>query len=160
MQPGPKEAAVTAAFMPFGLGYRGGFSGYRLAGRALGGAERIVVGQLTGPGDGESLFERLGDCRADRRSICKAPRSTPPSLSSPTLRIQAVRPGLRRARRHDEHDGWRRPSRERHFASRQNGKVRKYQLVKPTAEADTLDAKQISKVSSIPGTFPNVLGGD
>ncbi|HCL61393.1 MAG TPA: hypothetical protein DIC31_02745, partial [Rhizobiales bacterium] len=39
------------AFMPFGLGYHGGLSvttGW-LTG-ALGGAKRIIVGQLTGPG--------------------------------------------------------------------------------------------------------------
>ena len=49
--PGPRQAAITAAFMPFGLDYRGGVSlatGW-LTG-ALGGAKRIVVGQLTGPG--------------------------------------------------------------------------------------------------------------
>jgi hypothetical protein len=49
--PGPRQAAITAAFMPFGIDYRGGLSlatGW-LTG-ALGGAKRIVVGQLTGPG--------------------------------------------------------------------------------------------------------------
>jgi FtsP/CotA-like multicopper oxidase with cupredoxin domain len=49
--PGPRQAAITAAFMPFGIGYNGGLSvttGW-LTG-ALGGAKRIVVGQLTDPG--------------------------------------------------------------------------------------------------------------
>ncbi len=49
--PGPKEAAISAAFMPFGLGYSGGASlatGW-LTG-PLGGAKAIVVGQLSGPG--------------------------------------------------------------------------------------------------------------
>ena len=43
--------SLSAAFMPFGIDYRGGVSlatGW-LAG-SLGGAERIVVGQLAGPG--------------------------------------------------------------------------------------------------------------
>ena len=43
---------MTTAFMPFGIGYTGGASlatGW-LAG-SLGGAEAIVVGQLTGPGE-------------------------------------------------------------------------------------------------------------
>jgi hypothetical protein len=39
-------------------------------------------------------------------------------------------------------------------------KVRKYQLFKPTAEADVLAAKQINEVSSGGGSFPSVLGGD
>ena len=49
--PGPKEAAITAAFMPFGNDYRGGISlaaGW-LTG-SLGGAEAIVAGQMSGPG--------------------------------------------------------------------------------------------------------------
>ena len=55
---------MTTAFMPFGMGYRGGLSlatGW-LTG-SLGGAERIVVGQLAGPGDGEGLFQRFGAAR-------------------------------------------------------------------------------------------------
>ena len=47
---GDNKPAVTNAFMPFGMTYRGGLSlatGW-LAG-SLGGAERIVVGQLAGP---------------------------------------------------------------------------------------------------------------
>ena len=49
--PGPKEAAITAAFMPFGIGYSGGASlatGWVTG--SLGGAEAIIVGQLSGPG--------------------------------------------------------------------------------------------------------------
>jgi hypothetical protein len=49
--PGPRQAALTAAFMPFGIGSTGGLSvatGW-LTG-AIGGAKRIIVGQLTGPG--------------------------------------------------------------------------------------------------------------
>ena len=39
-------------------------------------------------------------------------------------------------------------------------RVRKYQLVKPSAEADTLVARQIGEVSSIQGAFPGFVGGD
>jgi hypothetical protein len=38
--------------------------------------------------------------------------------------------------------------------------VRKYQFVRPTAEATMLDAKQVAEVVSAPGTTPGVLGGD
>lgn len=51
-EPGENKPAVTNAFMPFGMGYRGGLSlatGW-LTG-PLGGAETVVVGQLTGPGE-------------------------------------------------------------------------------------------------------------
>jgi len=56
---GGNQPTNTAAFLPFGDSYRGGISlatGW-LAG-SLGGAERIVVGQLTGPG----VISRPGRC--------------------------------------------------------------------------------------------------
>ncbi|MGH6737025.1 MAG: multicopper oxidase family protein [Methyloceanibacter sp.] len=51
-EPGANKPAVTNAFMPFGIGYRGGLSlatGW-LTG-PYGGAETIAVGQLAGPGE-------------------------------------------------------------------------------------------------------------
>jgi hypothetical protein len=42
---------LSAAFMPFGLDYKGGLSlATGWLGGTLGGTERIVVGQLAGPG--------------------------------------------------------------------------------------------------------------
>ena len=121
--PGPKEAAVTAAFMPFGLGYSGGASlatGW-LTG-ALGGAEAIVVGQLSGPGT-VKVYSSGSALQGGPKSLFAKRRGAHPH---PHLHrhcaVQALRPGLRSARRHDEHDGWRRPSPQRRFASRQNGK--------------------------------------
>jgi hypothetical protein len=42
----------------------------------------------------------------------------------------------------------------------QTVQVRKYQLVRPSADADMLDAKQIGQVVSAAGSLPDVLGGD
>jgi hypothetical protein len=38
--------------------------------------------------------------------------------------------------------------------------VRKYQLLRPSAEARTMEAKQVGQVSSAAGSNPKVVGGD
>jgi hypothetical protein len=88
--PGPRQAAVTAAFMPFGLGYHGGLSvttGW-LTG-ALGGAKRIIVGQLTGPGTVKVYSSGSAPCKAAQRPIWRVPCSTAPSSSLPKLRVSS-----------------------------------------------------------------------
>ena len=74
--PGPKEAAVTAAFMPFGLGYSGGVS---LATGWVTGALGRRRGDRRWPAErswhGESLLERLGTAGRTEESICRALRT-------------------------------------------------------------------------------------
>ena len=114
-EPSDNKPAVTNAFMPFGMGYRGGLSlatGW-LAG-SLGGAERIVVGQLTVPGEVKvySSGSRLEGwpCRRRPYPRCHLRRDR---------ELQAIRRRFGRERRHDEHDERRGPSGERHLAGRQ-----------------------------------------
>jgi hypothetical protein len=159
--PGPKEAAITSAFMPFGLGYTGGASlstGWLTGG--LGGAEAIVVGQLSGPGavkvysSGSSLqggprtYLQSFAGHAVAPTFTSIAQFTPfedasgvrVATTSTTIGADLLVSGISRTDR--------------------SVKVRKYQLVRPTAAATTLDAKQIGEVSSATGSFANALGGD
>lgn len=159
--PGPKEAAVTSSFMPFGLGYKGGVSlttGW-LTG-SLGGAEAIVVGQLSGPGtvkiysSGSALdggpktylqsaavhslaptFTSIAQLSAfdDTSGVRVATTST-------TMGADLLVSGISRADR--------------------SVKVRKYQLFRAAPDATALDARQIGEVSTASGSFANILGGD
>jgi FtsP/CotA-like multicopper oxidase with cupredoxin domain len=158
--PGPKEAALTAAFMPFGIGYRGGISlaaGW-LTG-SLGGAEAIVTGQLTGPGrvkvyssgsaleGGPKMY--LHSAMGSHAVVFTETTSFNPfgeasgvsvATTSTTVGADLLVSGV---------------------STQDNTvQVRKYQLVRPSANADTLDAKQTSQVVSAAGAQPNVLGGD
>jgi FtsP/CotA-like multicopper oxidase with cupredoxin domain len=159
--PGPKEAAITAAFMPFGLGYSGGASlttGW-LTG-ALGGAKAIVVGQLSGPGAVKVYSSGSALQGGPRVYLQSAAAHTPVPIftdiaefrpfdqasgvrvatTSTTIGADLLVSGISRTDR--------------------SVKVRKYQLFKPTADSNVLAAKQVSEVSSTTGSFPNVLGGD
>ena len=97
-------------------------SGYRLADRAVGRRRGDRRRPAERSRHGESLLERLG--AAGRPKSVFAERCG--AHAHPHLHrhcaVQAVRPGLRGARRHDEHDGRRRPSRQRRVASGQNRK--------------------------------------
>ncbi len=106
--------ALTGAFLPFGLGYRGGLSlatGW-LAG-PLGGAEGIVVGQLESPGavkvyssgsrlqGGPKMYLSSFLGAQPRRRLYRDPQ------------LQAVRRRNRRTRGHEQHGDRRRSARER-----------------------------------------------
>ena len=121
--PGPKEAAVTAAFMPFGIGYSGGVS--------------LATGWVTGslgrrrgdhrrpaerPRNGEGLFERLGATGWAEGLFAKRRGAHAGSHLHRHRAIQAVRSGLGGTRRHDQHDGRRRPPPQRRVADRPNRK--------------------------------------
>ena len=159
--PGPKEASVTAAFMPFGLGYSGGASlatGW-LTG-SLGGAEAIVVGQLTGPGAVKIYSSGSALQGGPRVYLQSAAAHTPIPVFTDIAQFKAFGPasGVRVATTSTTVGADLLLS----GASQADGtvRVRKYQLVKPSAEADTLVARQIGEVSSIQGAFPGFVGGD
>ena len=159
--PGPKEAAVSAAFMPFGLGYTGGASlstGWLAGG--FGGARTIVVGQLSGPG-AVKIYSSGSALQGGPRSYLQsaaahavAPTFTSIAQLTPFEDASGVRvattstvvgadllvSGISRTDR--------------------SVKVRKYRLFKSAADAGVLEAKQIGEVSSTTGAFANVLGGD
>jgi FtsP/CotA-like multicopper oxidase with cupredoxin domain len=159
--PGPKEAAVTAAFMPFGLGYTGGASlatGW-LTG-SLGGAETIVVGQLTGPGAVKVYSSGSALQGGPSTYLQKAAAHTSVSIFTDIAHFTPFGPasGVRVATTSTTVGADLLLS----GASQADGtvRVRKYQLVKPSPEADTLVARQIGEVGSIEGAFPGFLGGD
>ncbi len=159
--PGPRQAAITAAFMPFGLDYRGGVSlatGW-LTG-ALGGAKRIVVGQLAGPGTvkvyssgsalqgGPKIYLDSAMQHTPVVDFTEAASFTPfggasgvsvattSTTSGADLLVSGVSP--------------------------QDGTVQilKYQFVRPTPAASMLQAVQLGQVASAAGALPAMLGGD
>ena len=158
--PGPKEAAVTSAFMPFGVGYSGGVSlatGW-LTG-SLGGAEAIVVGQLGGPGTVKVYSSGSALEGGPKVYLQSAAAHTPVPIFTDIAQFTPF----------DQTSGVRVATTSTTVGADllvsgtspdKTVRVRKYQLVKPTAEADKLVARQINEVSSITGPFPSVLGGD
>jgi FtsP/CotA-like multicopper oxidase with cupredoxin domain len=159
-EPGDNKPAVTNAFMPFGMTYRGGVSlatGW-LAG-SLGGAERIVVGQLAGPGEVKvySSGSRLEGgpkiylAAADHTPVATFAEiasfkpfggeagvsvATTSTTTGADLLVSGISP------------------------ADNSVQVLKFELVRPDPDAVTLDARQLSTVLSAPGAQPNVLGGD
>jgi hypothetical protein len=159
--PGPKEAAVTAAFMPFGIGYSGGVSlatGWVTG--SLGGAEAIIVGQLSGPGTVKVYSSGSALQGGPKVYLQSAAVHTPVPIFTDIAQFKPF----------DQASGVRVATTSTTVGADlllsgasptdRTVRVRKYQLVKPTAEADTLVAKQINEIGSITGAFPGVLGGD
>jgi FtsP/CotA-like multicopper oxidase with cupredoxin domain len=156
----PGKPNLTAAFMPFGLDYKGGLSlatGW-LAG-PLGGAERIVVGQLAGPGavkvfssgsrlqGGPAMYLAPAEhspitAFAEMASFTPFGGETGVSVATTSttsgadLLVSGVSPEDKTAQ------------------------VRKYELVRPSPQATNMSVKQIGKVTTAAGSQPNVLGGD
>ena len=151
---------MTSAFMPFGIGYRGGISlaaGW-LTG-SLGGAEAIVTGQLTEPGSvkvyssgsalegGPKMY--LHSAMGSHAVVFTEAASFNPfgeasgvsvATTSTTVGADLLVSGV--------------------SPQDKTVQVRKYQLVRPSADADMLDAKPLGEVVSAAGSQPNVLGGD
>ncbi len=159
--PGPKQAAVTTAFMPFGIGYRGGVSlatGW-LTG-ALGGAERIVVGQLTGPGT-VKIYSSGSTLNGGPRTYLESAMQHTPIVSFTEMASFAP---------FDEASGVSVATTSTTVGADllvsgvspadKTVQVLKYQLVRPSADADMLRPKQIGTVVSAAGSLPNALGGD
>ncbi len=144
--------------MPFGTDYRGGVSlatGWFTG--AIGGAERIAVGQLDGSGakiygSGSALdggpvmylhspifhqsvkFTEAASFEpfAGSKGVSVATTST---TTGADLLVSGVVDG-------------------------NSARVRKYQFVRPTPTATTLEAKPLGDVASAAGSAPNALGGD
>jgi hypothetical protein len=157
---GPPQPATTASFAPFGEAYRGGVSlatGW-LAG-SLGGAERIVVGQLGEGGkvkvyssgsrlDGGPpmyLHSAMGHQHVEFAEIASfdpfdgdggVSVATTSTTSGADLLVSGV------------------------STSDETTKVVKYQLVRPDDRATRLDARMLNEVTSAEGSVPLVLGGD
>lgn len=158
-EPGENKPAVTNAFMPFGMNYRGGLSlaiGW-LTG-PLGGAEAIAIGQSTGPGEvkvysggsrlegGPSIylasaehspvptFSEIASFRPFEGSAGVSVATTSTTVGSDLL-VSGLSEG-------------------------NSAQVRKYGLIRPEPNASTLVAKQLSTAVSDGGSALIGLGGD
>jgi hypothetical protein len=158
-EPGENKPAVTNAFMPFGIGYRGGLS---LAAGWLsgpyGGAETVVVGQSAGPGEVKvySSGSRLQGGPAIY--LASAEHSPVPIFSE----IASFTP-------FDGGSGVNVATTTTTIGSDllvsgvsqgNSAQIRKFQFVRPTPDAATLVAQPLGEVLAMPGSTPNVLGGD
>ncbi len=160
-EPGQNKPAVTNAFMPFGMGYRGGLSlatGW-LTG-PLGGAETIAAGRLTGPGEVKvySSGSRLDG--GPGVYLASAEHSPVPTFSeiasftpfddpssgvsvattSTTTGSNLLVSGV--------------------AAEDKTTRIRKYEFIRLEPDATTLQAKQVSEIVSTSGAQPAGLGGD
>ena len=152
---------MTAEFMPFGSDYHGGLSlttGW-LYGQ-LGGAKRIVIGRLAGPGEvkvysagsalqgGPALYLKGPVEHGDFADFTEVFRFTPFSgksgvrvaTTSTTTGAQLLVSGV--------------------SPQDKTVKVLKYDLVRPNKKTAELQAVQVSTVSSATGAAPYALGGD
>jgi hypothetical protein len=158
-EPGERKPAVTNSFLPFGMGYRGGLSlatGW-LTG-PLGGAETIVTGQLTQPGElkvytsgsrlqgGPSiylasaehsavpLFTEIADFVPFDGASGVSVATTSTTIGADLL-VSGVSQG-------------------------DSAAVRKFRFVRPTDEATTILAQSLGEVLSTAGTSAPGVGGD
>ena len=159
--PAPGDTRLTAAFMPFGSDYRGGVSlatGW-LTG-SIGGAKRIVVGQLIGPGT-VKVFSSGSALQGGPATYLYSAMTH--ELISEFTEAASLQPfggdtGVRVATTSTTIGADLLVS---GFSQEDNAtQVRKYQFVRPTPDATMLDANQIAQVVSAADTVPYVLGGD
>jgi FtsP/CotA-like multicopper oxidase with cupredoxin domain len=158
-EPGENKPAVTNAFMPFGMGYHGGVS---LAAGWLsgpyGGAETVVVGQSAAPGEvkvysagsrlqgGPAIY--LASAEHSPVPIFTEIASFTPfeggsgvnvATTTTTIGSDLLVSGVSQGN---------------------SAQVRKFQFVRPTPDAATLVAQPLGEVLTMPGSAPNMLGGD
>jgi FtsP/CotA-like multicopper oxidase with cupredoxin domain len=157
-EPGDNKPAVTNAFMPFGMNYRGGLSlGIGWLTGPLGGAEAIVVGQSTGPGE---VKVYSGGSRLEGGPsiyLASAEHSPVPTFSE----IASFRPfeggaGVSVATTSTTIGSDLLVS---GLSEGNSAQVRKYGLIRAEPNASTLVAKQLSTVSD-EGSALIGLGGD
>jgi hypothetical protein len=159
----PEDAGkpnLAAAFMPFGLDYKGGLSlATGWLGGTLGGAERIVVGQLAGPGQ-VKVFSS-GSALQGGPAMYLAPADHSPIVSFSEM--ASFTPfdggsGVTVATTSTTHGANMLVSGV--SAKDKTAQVAKYQLVRPSPQATNMLVKPLGMVASTPGVQPNVLGGD
>jgi hypothetical protein len=156
-----RQPANTATFVPFGNDYRGGVSlatGWLAA--FLGGAEAIVVGQLTAPG-GVKVYSSGSALQGGPKMYLHSAMEHNHSVdyyeianfspfggksgvnvatTSTTSGADLLVSGI--------------------STEDNTVEVLKYQLVRPTGDASALEAESVGKLSSMEGTLPSALGGD
>jgi hypothetical protein len=152
--------ALTGAFLPFGLDYRGGLSlaaGW-LTG-PLGGAEGIVVGQLAVPGAVKvySSGSRLQGGPKMYLSSFLAHSRAADFTEALSFKPFGEATGVSVATTSTEIGGDLLVS---GASKNKSVQVLKYKLVRPSKDALLLKAEQIGKVASDGGSLPIALGGD
>ena len=151
---------LAAAFMPFGLDYKGGLSlATGWLGGTLGGAERIVVGQLAGPG-AVKVFSS-GSALQGGPAMYLAPADHSPIVGFGEMASFTPfdgRAGVTVATTSTTHGADLLVSGV--SAKDKTAQVRKYELVRPSPQATNMVVKQLGTVVSAVGSQPNVLGGD
>jgi FtsP/CotA-like multicopper oxidase with cupredoxin domain len=159
----PEDAGkpnLAAAFMPFGLDYKGGLSlATGWLGGTLGGAERIVVGQLSGPGE-VKVFSG-GSALQGGPAMYLAPADHSPIVGFGEM--ASITPfdggaGVTVATTSTTHGANLLVSGV--SAKDKAAQVRKYELYRPSPQATNMLVKPIGTVVSASGSQPNVLGGD
>ena len=159
----PEDAGkpnLAAAFMPFGLDYKGGVSlATGWLGGMLGGAERIVVGQLGGPGQ-VKVFSS-GSALQGGPAMYLAPADHSPIVGFGEM--ASFTPfdggaGVTVATTSTTHGANLLVSGV--SAKDKTAQVVKYELVRPSPQATNMVVKQLGTVVSAAGSVPNVLGGD
>jgi FtsP/CotA-like multicopper oxidase with cupredoxin domain len=158
--PDPDGPALTAAFMPFGTDYRDGASlATGWLNGSIGGAERIIVGQLTGQGavkiySSGSLLQ--GGPITYLQSAEHSPIVTFTEMASFAPFDGGA--GVRVATTSTTTGGDLLVSGV--SAQDTTARVLKYQLVRPDDKATMLQPKEINAVASAAGALPNALGGN
>jgi len=156
----PGKPNLAAAFMPFGLDYKGGLSlatGW-LAG-PLGGAERIVVGQLAAPG-AVKVFSS-GSLLQGGPAMYLAPAEHSPIVGFTEMASFTPFEGKSGVTVATTSTTTGADLLVSGVSSKDNtAQVRKYELVRPSPQATNMVVKQLGTVVSAAGSQPNVLGGD
>ena len=159
-EPGDKKPVVTNSFMPFGMGYRGGLSlatGW-LTG-PLGGAETIVVGQSTGPGE-VKVYSSGSRLQGGPSVYLASAEHSPVAAFSEIANFKPF----------DEASGVSVATTSTTTGSNllvsgiapedKTAQIRKFEFIRLDQDATTLQARQLSTVGSAQGSQPARLGGD
>ena len=140
----PEDAGkpnLAAAFMPFGLDYKGGLSlATGWLGGTLGGAERIVVGQLAGPGQ-VKVFSS-GSALQGGPAMYLAPADHSPIVGFGEMAsFTPFDGGDGRDRGDDEHDARRQPAGERRLGEGQGRAGSQIRALQALAASDQHDGQ-------------------